>query len=222
MNKRPMILLSIVERDKGKKLIKELENLNIRVNFQTVGFGTAPTEMMDIFGLGSNDKDIVISLAEKDEVLDLMSNFGTAFSSHSKYNGLIIILEVSAASRVLTELLCMKTDKSIEKGNSVMKNEHHNNLIIISVNEGYSENVMQVARKAGAVGGTVIKGRLADIEQFSELTNAEIDGERELLCILAPVKTSKQIMEDVNSEFGFSSPANGIIFAVPTEKAYKI
>ena len=32
----------------GKKLIKELENINIRVNFQCVGFGTAPTEMMNI------------------------------------------------------------------------------------------------------------------------------------------------------------------------------
>ena len=60
MSKQPMILLSIVERDKGKKLIKELENIGIRINFQSVGFGTAPTEMMDIFGLGTNDKDIII------------------------------------------------------------------------------------------------------------------------------------------------------------------
>ena len=29
-------------------------------------------------------------------------------------------------------------------------------------------------------------------------------------------------MEDVNKEFGLASFANGIIFAVPTEKAYKI
>ena len=103
-----------------------------------------------------------------------------------------------------------------------MKNEHHNNLIIISVNEGFSEAVMHVARKAGATGGTVIKGRLADAEQFTDLVTTEIDGEREILCILAPQKASKQIMEDVNREFGLSSPANGILFAVPTEKAFKI
>ena len=72
MNKRIMILLSIVERDKGKKLIEELEELDIRVNFQTVGFGTAPTEMMDIFGIGSNDKDIVISLGAENVVKEIM------------------------------------------------------------------------------------------------------------------------------------------------------
>jgi len=222
MNKRPMILLSIVERDKGQKLIKELENVNIRVNFQSVGFGTAPTEMMDIFGLGTNDKDIIISLGAESAVKDMMANFGTAFASHSKYGGLMIILEVSAASRILTEILGFNNEKNTEKGNGAMKNEHHNNLIIISVNEGYSDDVMQVARKAGATGGTVIKGRLADIEHFAELGKGEIDGEREMLCILAPLKTSRQIMEDVNKEFGITSAANGIVFAIPTEKAYKI
>ena len=222
MNTRPMVLLSIVERDKGKKLIKELENNNIKVNFQCVGLGTAPTEMLDIFGLGTKDKDIVISLGTEKIVKDLISNFGTIFESHSKYGGLMIILKISAANRILTEILNFNNNKNTEKGNGQMKNEHHNNLIIISVNEGFSEDVMQVARKAGAMGGTVIKGRLANIEQFTDLTQNEVDSERELLCILAPLKTSAQIMEDVNKEFGTTSSANGIIFSSPTQKAYKI
>lgn len=222
MSKRAMILLSIVELDKGKKLIKELENINIRLNFQTIGFGTAPTEMMDIFGLGSIDKDIIISLGAESAVKDMMANFGSTFESHSKYGGLMIILEISAASRVLTEILNFNNSKNTEKGNGAMKNEHHNNLIILAVNEGYSDDVMQVARRAGATGGTVIKGRLADIEQFAGLGNVNMSGEREILCILAPLNTSKQIMEEVNKEFGLNSDANGIVFAIPTEKAYKI
>ncbi len=222
MSKRPMILLSIVERDKGKKLIKELEDINVRINFQSVGFGTAPTEMMDIFGLGTNDKDIIISLGAEDVVKNMLANFGTLFASHSKYGGLMVVIQVSAASRVLTEILDFNSDKNAEKGDGAMKNEHHNNLIIISVNEGYSDDVMQLARKAGATGGTVIKGRLAEVEQLAEIRETEIDGEREILCILAPLKTSKQIMEDINKDFGLTSKANGVVFAIPTEKAYKI
>ena len=222
MSKRPMVLLSIVERDKGQKLIKELENINIKVNFQCVGLGTAPTEMMDIFGLGHRDKDIVISLGAESIVKDMMANFGTTFESHSKYGGLMMIMKTSAASRILTEMLSFNNDKISERGNGSMKNEHHNNLIIISVNEGYCDDVMQVARKAGATGGTVIKGRLAAFEQFADVKKTDIDGEREILCILAPLKTSEQIMEDVNKEFGATSDANGIIIAIQTEKAYKI
>ena len=222
MSKRGMLLLSIVERDKGSKLIKTLKKMDIRVNFQTVGFGTAPTEMMDIFGLGTNDKDIVISLGAEPQVKDMMANFGTAFESHSKYGGLMIILHLSAAGRILTQILHFENDKILEEGTGNMKNEHHNNLIIISVNEEFSDDVMQVARKAGATGGTVIKGRLADMEQFAELSDNTVDEDREILCILAPLKASEQIMLDVNKEFGLTSSANGIVFAVPTEKAYKI
>jgi len=180
--------------------------------------------MMDIFGLGSKDKDIIISLGSEDVVKDMMANFGTTFVSHSKYGGLMIVLQTSAANRILAEILSFNIDKNLEKGTGSMKNEHHNNLIIISVNEGYSEDVMHVAKKAGATGGTVIKGRLENIEQLADIgkTAVDVDGEREILCILAPLKTSAQIMEDVNKEFGITSAANGVIFAIPTEKAYKI
>ncbi len=222
MSKRLLAVLSIVERDKGQKLIKLIENMGIRMNFQCVGFGTAPTEMMDIFGIGSNDKDIIISIASETKVIDMMSDFGGNIDSNTKFGGLMIVVNVSAAGRVLTELLTHNDNNFTEKGNDAMKNEHQNNLIIISINEGYADSVMQVARKAGATGGTVIKGRLADTEFVSELENTQIEEEREILVILAPLKTSKQIMEDVNREFGMSSKANGIITAVPTEKAFKI
>ena len=200
----------------------QVENINIKVNFQTVGFGTAPTEMMDIFGLGTNAKDIVVSIGDENPIKDMMANYGSIFESHTKYGGLMIVMKISAAGRILTEILSRNKDNNSERGDGAMKNEHHNNLILISVNDGYSEDVMQIARKAGATGGTVIKGRLADIEQFADINENEIDGEREILCILAPLQTSAQIMEDVNKKFGLTSPANGIIVAIPTEKAYKI
>ncbi len=223
MSKKLMLILSIVELDKGKKLIRTLKEQGVRVHFRSFGFGTAPTEMMDIFGLGSTDKDIVISIGAENSVKDMMSNFSSVFESHSKYGGLMIIFELSAAGRVLTEILNFNNpSQTTEKGSGTMKNEHHNNLIVISVNEGYTDDVMHTAKKAGATGGTVIKGRLADVEQFSEFVSSEVDEDREILLILAPAKTSGQIMTDVNREFGITSPANGIIFAIPTEKAYKI
>ena len=222
MSKSMMALLSIVESGKGKKLIEELENLGIKINFHTIGYGTAPTEMMDFLGLGTNDKDVIFSLGAECTVRDMIANFGDSFQSHSKYGGIITILDVAAAGRLLNEIINFSSSQNKERETANMQNKHHNNLIVISVNEGYSEDVMQVARKAGATGGTVIKGRLADFERFSEFVAAEVDEERELLFILAQTKIVPQIMQDVNREFGISSNANGIIFALPTEKAFKI
>ena len=222
MRKSMMALLSIVESGKGVKLIRELKNLGVKLNFQSVGFGTAPSEMMDFLGLGTNDKDVIFSLGAKSDVRDMIANFGDSFQSHSKYGGIMIILDVSAAGRLLNEILNYNVIQNKKGESANMQNKNHNHLIVISVNEGYSEDVMHVARKSGATGGTVIKGRLADFERFSEFIDAEADEERELLFILTPSKISAQIMEAVNAEFGISSEANGIIFSLPTEKAFKI
>ncbi len=220
--KRLMMLLSIVQRDSGQKLINNLKSKDIKLHFQSVGFGTAPTEMMDIFGLGTNAKDIVISIGAESTIKNMMADFGSNFSSYSQYGGLMIVLKMSAASRLVTEILCHNLTENQIKGDGAMKNEHHNNLILISVNNGYADPVMETAKKAGATGGTVIKGRLADAEQLIELGQMDASDEREIICILAPSAVSHKIMEEVNKGFGISSEANGILCAVPTEKAYKI
>lgn len=221
-NKNLMMLLSIVQGDMGVKLIKTLTDRNIRINFQFVGHGTAPTEMMDIFGLSTNNKDIVVSIGAEQRIKELMLDFDSVFNNNIRYGGLMIVLDMLAANRMVAELLTHQISNNSVEGEVSMKNEHHNNLIFISVNNGYSDAVMEVAKKVGATGGTVIKGRLADAELFGELGQLKANEEREVICILAPESVSHEIMQTVNENFGFSSEANGIICAVPTEKAYKI
>jgi hypothetical protein len=58
---RIMLIFSIITRGKAKKYMENLQNNGMGFNIQTNGIGTAPSEMMDIFGLGTNDKDIVIT-----------------------------------------------------------------------------------------------------------------------------------------------------------------
>ena len=222
-SKRLMMLFSIVEREKGKKLTKTLNSKNINMHFQFVGFGTAPSEMMDIFGLGNNDKDIIISLAPEIAVKNLMSDFGNNFSNYSEYGGLMIVLKMSAVNRLVAEILNHNPPQNTSKEKkSNMKNEHNHQLIFISVDQGYSDLVMQTAKRAGATGGTVMKGRLAESDYFIELSQVDIKEEREMICILAPDTVSGAIMESVNEKFGLTSSAHGVICSVPIEKAYKI
>ena len=57
------VLLSIIERGKGSEYIESLNAQNVKFNLQTVGHGTAPSEMKDIFGLVNSEKDVVFSFA---------------------------------------------------------------------------------------------------------------------------------------------------------------
>ena len=57
------------------------------------------------------------------------------------------------------------------------------------------------------------------MEQLGE--NA-VHQERDIITIFAPTGTATQIMEAVNKEHGALSDANGMVFSLPVDKAYKI
>lgn len=100
-----------------------------------------------------------------------------------------------------------------------MKSEYQHSLILITVNQGYTDGVMQTAKKAGATGGTVIRARMAGAEQ---LLDPQMSEEKEIIAILAPDSVRNQIMEEVNKEYGMRSEAKGVVCSVPVDKALKI
>ena len=103
-----------------------------------------------------------------------------------------------------------------------MKNEHRHSLILIAVNQGYTDAAMQTARKAGATGGTIIKARL-DSEELSEtFRGISFDSEKEILVILAPDSIKEDIMNAVNTEHGLRTEAQGMVCSIAVDKAFKI
>lgn len=214
-----MVILSIIERGKAKAYIEMLGKRNIGFHTQCVGQGTASSEMMDILGLGSNDKDIVLSYAPRKVVAALAAELTKDLSSGMGYNGLMMLLSISAINNITAELLLQTENSETEGEESAMKSEYHHSLILITVNQGYTDGVMQTAKRAGATGGTVIRARLEGTEQVMAL---QVQEEKEIIAILAPDSVRNQIMEEVNKEFGLRSEARGVVCSVPVDRAMKI
>lgn len=218
-----MIITSIIERGKAKAYMDMLEKKDIFFHMQTVGAGTASSEMMDILGLGSSDKDIVISYAPRKNIEILAADLANDLGSGMRFGGLLMVLSTSAMSKLTAEIILQKTNTTDLKGDSsAMNSEYQHSLIFINVNPGYTDQVMHTARKAGATGGTVIRARMANTSQKSHMAELHIQAEREIIAILAPDTVRNQIMDEVNKEFGFRSEAKGVVCSVPVDKAFKI
>lgn len=218
-----MMLFSIVGRGKGKKYMDMLTSKGISFHMQMTAHGTAPSEMMDIFGLGNTDKDVVISFATarscRSHVEDLTKNVGAS----SGYGGLMMCFRLSAINRLTAEIINRSTPDSEEKGGTKrMANTHKQQLILVTVNQGFTGQVMQTAKKAGATGGTILRARLASADKLEQYGDIAAQEEKEVIAILAPVGTASKIMEEVNKEHGFHTDACGMITALPVDKAYKI
>lgn len=220
---RIVMLFSIIARGKAKRYMEALRDKGIEFHIQTTAVGTAPSEMMDIFGLGTNDKDIVISLASEQlvdtYVAELTKNIGT----NAGYGGLMMCIDLSAINRLTAELVTRANRNSSDTGGEKkVKDTNKHQLILISVNQGYTDAVMQTAKKAGAMGGTVLRARLAGTERLEQFGGMVDQEEKEIVAIFSPAGVAAQIMEEVNREHGLKSEARGMILAVPVDKAYKI
>ena len=217
------ILFSITERGSGSNLIEFLNERNIQMHLQATGQGTASSEMMDILGLGSSDKDLLVSFATENAMLQLAAELNDNLSAVSRWRGIMMILSPVAISRLFAVIVNRSTGaQPTTEGEEFMKNEYKHSLICIAVNQGYTDQVMATAKKAGATGGTVIRARLAGAEQASQFHGISLQEEREIVTILAPDSIRDRIMAEVNKECGLRTEANGILCALPVDKAFKI
>lgn len=222
IDSRMVMLLSIIRRGKGGQYIKMLQEHDVVLHFQGVGEGTAPSEMMDILGLGSSEKDIMISFATKSTANRIATSLNKNVGSSLGYQGLFMIISTNAFSRISAEIIKKNSNDYYKGGGEEMSNEYKYSLILISVNRGFTDNVMHTAKIAGATGGTVIKARLAEAQIVEAFANTKLDEEKEIIAILTPDSVRNQILESVNSQFGLKSEAQGVVLSLPVDKVFKI
>lgn len=89
--------------------------------------------------------------------------------------------------------------------------------IFCIVNSGYSEVVMDSAKKFGARGGTVLNARgtaSKDAEKFFGIT---VQPEKEIVMILIPAKCKNDILHALYKEVGLDTPGQGIAFSLPVD-----
>ena len=97
-----------------------------------------------------------------------------------------------------------------------MKKIEHE-LILCIVNEGMAETVMDVAKEAGATGGTVIRARGTANKEAESFFKITIDPQKEMVMILIPIAIKEAIMHALYNKAGLKTPGQGIIFSLPVD-----
>ena len=92
-------------------------------------------------------------------------------------------------------------------------------MIVVIVNKGFSEEVMDVARANGAAGGTILSGRGTGGEKATKFFSISLQEEKEVVLILVKEEIRAEIMRAIAREFGLDSPGKGIVFSLPVEES---
>ena len=91
-------------------------------------------------------------------------------------------------------------------------------LIVCIVNAGFSQNVMEAARAAGARGGSIIRGRGSANPEAEEFFNISIQPDKEVILILVTEDIKDAVMTAIFKNSGLSKEGQGIAFSLPVER----
>lgn len=91
-------------------------------------------------------------------------------------------------------------------------------MINVICNQGYSEEVMQAAREAGAGGGTVMSGRGTGTPEDVKFFGVSLVPEKEMLLILVDDKKHDAVFDAIVALPCLKEKGSGIVYTMPVTR----
>ncbi len=221
--KQTYSMLILAARSKlAEKAASILKEENIPVQYMFRGQGTASSEIMSVLGLGGIEKTVLSAVMQRATAEVLIDKLKRSLYLGMPDTGIAFTLSLSGGSGRLFGLIDeAAADGDEEKlstereGNKTMDNEY--NLLVTIVDQGFSDEVMNAARTAGATGGTVFHARRVGSEEAMKFWGISIQQGRECVLILARKEDKIAIMQAIGEKCGMQSQAHGIVLSLPVD-----
>lgn len=211
----PRMVLIITSHEYRRKLEQTFQNFRIPIYYQCQGHGTAPSEMLDIFGL-----------LPKFLVRDLLDALQQRIPLHKRGGGIVLTVPITGLQRPLLQLMNDQLRETIEqKIEERVCNEMSDTqtgagyaAIWVALSNGYSSDAIDAARSAGAMGGTILKGRRQNSERISRKLGISMQEEEEFVVIVTPREKKAAVMNAISDACGLRTDAHGIILSLPVDE----
>lgn len=211
------LLLVILDEGYDKKLNNLLNKF--KISFKTVSnaSGTASSSLLEYFGLTETKKELFLSIIPDYLGVKILDRIKKEFNLGKEGTGIAFIVPISSSNKFLSEEY---RKENPERRNSIMQEKENNkyHLIISIVLEGYLEQVMSAAKKAGCFGGTVINGRGLGSKNSKKFFGFNIEPGREIIINVVSENDKNRVMEEITKEVGMKTKGKGICFSLPIEE----
>ncbi len=204
-------LLAVVDRETEPRLEGVFTSAGTVVGLSQPASGTAGSEILKRFGLASTEKRIVMTVATGAQQRMIFQMARKLLYLDIPGNGILAAIPIKAVAGRQT--LSYLTDSEITGGTPSMDFEYE--LIVVVINAGYADAVMDAAREAGAGGGTVLHAKGTGSMRGEKFYNMRFADEKDMVYIVAHKSEKAAVMKAVNQKAGPDTEARGICFSLP-------
>lgn len=214
------LVITFAERGMGKELARLYERQGVCCGYQCRGLGTASSDLLDLLGIGTTEKDILINLAPKAKAERLLYGLDHELLGAVPGKGIVFDMPLTGLNNMIAQVLLNSMDGGT--GGVRMESKTDHSLILVAVNQGHTDAVMDTARQAGAGGGTVIRARWAGGEDVNQFYGISVQSEKEIIAIVADGNNRNTIMEIINKKHGLKTEAGAVVLSVAIDHMVRL
>ena len=205
-------VISVVSRQSLPTLTQIHDELGIPLAVTLHGHGTAVQSMLELLGIDSASRRIVMAAANEEKTAALIREAKRRLYIGVPGHGIIVSVPMKSIGGG-------RTVSYLNGGEMPAQHKPEINgtyeLIVAIANEGRTDTVMNAARSAGCSGGTVLHGKGTAPEGAERFLNVSIATEKEVILIVAKREQKAQIMRAVLEAAGPGTPAGTVLFSLP-------
>ena len=134
-------IIAVTDRDRADEMAELYQAAGLHLTLTKLGRGTAPREALSIYGLDATPKAIVSAVADGEMQKQIFKNAKRRMQIDIPGNGVMLAVPLKSVAGART--LAYLTDNREMGGKPSMEFAHE--LIVVILNEGYSDFVMDAA-----------------------------------------------------------------------------
>ena len=206
------LICCVVDMGDASKVLKAARKYGVKESTISIGRGTLNSRVLTFLKINEVRKEIVSMVVETELAIEAIKGISRDMAFEKPHHGIAFTHPVSGlfGSRHVAE----KNTKTSEVENSMY------NAIYVIVERGMAEEVIEVANKAGARGGTIVNARGSGSQETKRLFSIEIEPEKEKVIIIVKRELKDGIVVAVKNHLDIDEPGNGVIFVLDVNEVY--
>ena len=202
-------VITILDRKRAREMATIQNTMQISLSLTLFGRGTASREVLEFYDLEPTSKALVACVVDGERTGLLVHEAKKRLLLDVPGNGILLVIPVKSVCGG-------RTLAYFTEGAGELTFSHE--LIFVILNQGYTDDVMEAARTAGARGGTVLHAKGTGAGLAKKFFGVSLAEEKEILLIVSDMKEKMGIMKAIATQSGLDSPAGAISFTLPVSE----
>ena len=203
------LIVVIVNLGKASRVLAEAKKIGITGGTISLAHGTVNSNLLRKLGLSEIRKEVLLMVLQRKHTVLTINHITDTFHLEEPNRGIIFSTPLSTVVGTHNQLSDLHDTDPIS--------DPTHEMFMTIVPEGDGDKVVEVVRKGGGAGGTIIPAYGAFAETVTRVFGIEINSEKDIVINLVDKQMANQIEEELTRNIHFQDSDSGIMFSVDAQ-----